>query len=116
MSDARFSNVECSTRSSCYHHQHLPVNRTLPREPQRLDRLADEAMVRGPQIAAQMGARLPETPMNQVVIWCVTALLCPGIGSSYLLDGPTEFDAAVATAAAARDAERFAAATPEPQP
>ena len=44
--------------------------------------------------------------MNCIVMWCIAALLCLGVGSSYLLDGPTEYDAARATAAAVRDVER----------
>ena len=46
-----------------------------------------------------------------IVIWCIAALVSLGVGSSYLLDGPSELDAAIATAAAARDAERFAELT-----
>lgn len=47
--------------------------------------------------------------------WLLAALIASGLGSSYLLDGPTEFEAEQATGAAARDIERAHMADAGPQ-
>lgn len=44
--------------------------------------------------------------MSTPARWLLAALIALALGSSHLLDGPTEFEAAQDTAAAARDIER----------
>ena len=53
--------------------------------------------------------------MSTSVRWLLAALIALALGSSHLLDGPTEFEAAQDTAAAARDIERAHMADAGPQ-
>jgi hypothetical protein len=48
--------------------------------------------------------------MNGVTTYAVTALVALGMSSAYLLDGPSELQAAIDTAAAARQAQQQAQA------
>ena len=48
--------------------------------------------------------------MSRVTIYAITALVALGMSSAYLLDGPSELQAALDAAAAARQAERQAQA------
>jgi hypothetical protein len=48
--------------------------------------------------------------MNRVTTYAVTALVALGMSSAYLLDGPSELQAAIDTAAAARQAQQQAQA------
>jgi uncharacterized low-complexity protein len=48
--------------------------------------------------------------MSHITTYAVTALVALGLSSAYLLDGPSELQAAIDTAAAARQAQQQAQA------